>query len=65
MSEARKVEQPDPLVDEVRSIRAGLDREFGGDWRQYADHIRQMAAKLQNELAGSSEDPKVKKEPPC
>jgi len=40
MSEAKLPINTDPLIDEIRHIRAKLDRQFGDDWSRYAEHLR-------------------------
>ena len=40
MSEAKLRVETDPLIDEIRHIRAKLDRQFGDDWSRYAEHLR-------------------------
>ena len=64
MTQPQRIEQPDPLIDDVRRIRAKLDKQYGNDWKGYADHLRKTAANLQGKSAGLSDDVKVKKEEP-
>ena len=49
----------DPLIDEIRQIRADLDAQYP-DWADYAKHIREAADKLRHAAAtqksGSSQD---------
>jgi len=64
MAQPKRIEQADPLIDDVRRIRAKLDKRFGDDWKGYAEHIRKAAAKVQGELAGSKDRLKAEKEGP-
>jgi hypothetical protein len=64
MTQPQRIEQPDPLIDDVRRIRAKLDKKYGNDWKGYADHLRKTAANLQGKFAGSAEGLKGKKEGP-
>jgi len=40
----------DPLIDEIRQIRADLDAQYP-DWADYAKHIREAADKLRHAAA--------------
>ena len=45
----------DPLIDEIRQIRADLDAQYP-DWADYAKHIREAAEKLRHAAASQQSD---------
>jgi hypothetical protein len=56
-----KDEPPDPLIDEIRAIRARISREHGDDVRRLGEHYME----LQKQFSGQSITPpsSPKKEP--
>ncbi len=53
MSEPQRVIADDPLIDEIRRIRAKLDRQFGDDWVRYAEHLRDAGRTFRERTTGS------------
>jgi hypothetical protein len=51
MSEPVRHVEPDPLIDEIRLIRAKLDQRFGDDWTRYAEHLREAGRAFQENAA--------------
>jgi hypothetical protein len=51
MAEANYIQQPDPLIDEIRRIRAELDAKFPNDLTGYVKYINKVAADFQREVA--------------
>jgi hypothetical protein len=51
MEAAKHIEQPDPLIDEIRRIRAELDAKFPNDLTGYVEYINKVAADFQREVA--------------
>jgi hypothetical protein len=49
----------DPLVDEVRQIRAKLDAEHGESWPHYAEKIQQLADALRRDAEQADALPPV------
>jgi len=38
----------DPLIDEIRSIRADISRQFGDDVRKLCAHLREVQQSMPN-----------------
>jgi hypothetical protein len=53
MSEPQRHIEPDPLIDEIRQIRAKLDRQYGDDWAGYAQHLRDAARNFREKAPDS------------
>lgn len=60
MTHPHKIEHADPLIDDVRRIRAKLEEQFGDDWNAYAEHIRKVTAKIRAESVGRDDPLKIK-----
>ena len=48
-----RIRPSDTLIDEVREIRAKLERQYGKDWEAYAKHINELAAQVGQEFGGT------------
>jgi hypothetical protein len=64
MSEARRIAQELTPVDDIRRVRDGLNRQFGGDVRQLAAHAREVAEKYRVQLGLKWADKGPKDSPP-
>jgi hypothetical protein len=42
--------RPDPLIDEVRAIRAKISKRFGDDLEGYFAHVRQVGERWRTQL---------------
>jgi hypothetical protein len=56
-----KDEVPDPLIDEIRAIRARISREHGDDVRRLGEHYMELQERYSNQLSTPPSAPK--KEP--
>ena len=56
-----KHEAPDPLIDEIRAIRAQISREHGDDVRRLGEHYMELQKQFSGQVIPPPSTPK--KEP--
>jgi hypothetical protein len=47
--EAKHIDRSDPLIDEVRRIRAEIDAKFPNDLKGHAEYANKVAAEYQRD----------------
>jgi hypothetical protein len=53
-----KHEVPDPLIDEIRAIRAQISREHGDDVRRLGEHYMELQKQVSGQLITPPSAPK-------
>ena len=56
-----KHDEPDPLIDEIRAIRARISREHGDDVRRLGEHYMELQKQFRGPVITPASAPK--KEP--